>query len=1014
MTMLQSKAIHGRVTMLQSIRPYWSRTDHLFVGTQRFQYFTLDWDPEYNSLRTVKTFVDVSEKHMRDSQSRDRCLVEPQGKHLMLELFEGVLSFVRLNRPRRGQGQNPTEYMDPPEQIRISELRVRSTCFLHTETNRPKLAVLYDSGYTGDVRLATYRIVDEKGQYSNVDHTKDRENEVDVLDIGASHLIPVPKGENVEKRYIVRNATDAKAQVGGVIVVGETKMTYFDDESKALVEYALDEALIWVAWERYNDLEYFLADDYGGLHVLSLLTDESGFVTGMQVKKLGTTTKATSLVYLENGVLFIASHEGDTELVKVSDTGVQILQTMPNIAPILDFAVMDLGGREGESQSNEYASGQARLVTGSGAYETGSLRSVRSGVGLEDVGILLDLQDIQNIFSLKSEGLEDDVLVVSLPNETRIFLFKEGGEIEELEDYRGLITAEQTLQVYGYSNGDVLQVTPSIVHCHLFQKAEGKRWQPPEGHNVTAASANESHVLLAINGTKLVSLSAHSLAEAAFNDLGEGDEVACVHLPRLASETAPLLKSIGVVGFWKSGSISVLDMSDLSIIQSESLRRQNNASIPRDIALTRVLTEKGDLNLFIAMEDGVVLSFQMDQTSFMLHGRKSVVLGTQQARLTVLPRSEEKIFNVFATCEHPSLIYGSEGRIVYSAVTADDANFVAPFDNETFHNCIILASSTELKISRIDNERRTHVRTLAMGKTIRRIAYSPKERAFGIGAIRRELIDGEEIIESSFELVEDVLFNQIGKPFLLQDSNGQELVECVTRAALPISHSGIMEEEERFLVGTSYLSETATAQNAGGRLLVFGIDSVTRTPFLVCSHVIRGACRQIAILDGKIVASLVKTVVMYKYEETSTSSATLTKLAAYRTSTCPIDLSITDDNIIAVADLMKSVSLVQYEAGVNGEPDKLTEVARHHQACWATAVASLGNDEWLEADQDGNLIVLKRNVDGLMETDRKKLDVIAEGNLGEMVNCIRRIDVEPAANALIVPKAFLATVSSIL
>ena len=43
-------------------------------------------------------------------------------------------------------------------------------------------------------------------------------------------------------------------------------------------------------------------------------------------------------------------------------------------APILDFAVMDMGGRDGETQTNEYSSGQARLVTGSGGWEEGSLR----------------------------------------------------------------------------------------------------------------------------------------------------------------------------------------------------------------------------------------------------------------------------------------------------------------------------------------------------------------------------------------------------------------------------------------------------------------------------------------------------------------------------------------------------------------------------------------------------------------------------------------------------------------
>lgn len=990
--------------MLAKVRPQGSKLDHLFVGTQRFQYFVLAWDAEAQSLGTIKSFVDVSEKHMRDSQSRDRCLVDPTGKHLVMELFEGVLSFVRMNRQRRGAGG---EYIDPPEQVRISELRVRSTCFLFTETNRPKLAILFDTGLEGDVRLATYRIVDEKAQYSSFDQSKDRENEIDELCVGASHLIPVPKGESEQRRYIVRNQSEKRAQVGGVIVVGETKMTYLDDESMAIVEYAMEEASIFVAWESYDDTRYFLADDYGNLHLLWLLVDESGFVYGMDMKKLGTTTKATVMIHLGDGLLFIASHEGDLELVQVNveEGGIEVVQTMANIAPILDFAVMDLGGRDGESQSNEYASGQARLVTGSGAYEKGSLRSVRSGVGLEDIGILADMEDIQSVFSLRSSGITDsnDTVIVTLPTETRVFTFDFEGEIEEVENFRGLTMDEPTLLVTNLADDLLLQITSSRVRMlgagPSFVVAE---WEPATGRNITAVSANNSYILLAVDGSKLVTLDIkNGLALVGELELGE-DEVACIHVS--SSSLAP----IGIVGFWKSGSISVLNLLDLSVIHSEDLRRENSASIPRDIALSQVLPESvSGPTLFVAMEDGIVLSFVVDQETFALSGRKSVVLGTQQARFEILPR-KDGLFNIFATCEHPSLIYGSEGRIVYSAVTAENATCVCNFDSEAYPNSIILATSSHLKISQIDTERRTHVRTLPMGKTIRRIAYSSKERAFGIGSIKRELVDGEELVESAFELVEDVLFNSIGKPFILKDSNGQELIECVTRASLPISHSD-SEPVERFLVGTSYLTDSATAQNAGGRLLVFGIDS-NRTPFLVCSHIIKGACRQLAMMDGKIVASLVKTVVIYSYLETSTSAATLSKLATYRTSTCPIDLSITG-NIIAVADLMKSVSIIQYIPGVAGTADTLVEIARHHQSCWATAVVSLGNDEWLESDQEGNLILLKRNLEGMTDSDRRRLDVIAEANLGEMLNCIRRIDVEPSPNAMVVPKAFLGTVS---
>ena len=999
-----SKAIYGHVSMLAKIRPFGARTDHLFIGTIRFQYFTVVWNPQMRQLDTVHSFIDAAEKHMRDSQSRDRCLVDPTGHHLVMELFEGVLNLIKIIKPRKGH----TNYFDKPEQVRITELRVRSSTFLYTETNRPKLALLHDNGI-GDVQLSTYRIVDEKSQYSPFDPSKNRENNIRDLDQGASHLIPVPKGKEEQKRYIVRNAVAAKAQLGGVIVVGETKMTYLDDESKVIVEYALTEASIFVAWERFDDLHYLLADDYGYLHLLTILVD-GAVVTGMDVRKIGKTSKATVLVNMGEGILFVASHEDDSQVVRLElndhTQKLEVLQTMDNVAPILDFAVMDMGSREGETQTNEYSSGQARLVTGSGVFEGGSLRSVRSGVGIEDLGILVELEDVQGVFALRSSesASSNDTLVISLPIESRVIKFDPDGEIEEVGSFGGFALDQRTLLALNLSNGLILQVTETeallLEHCGV-----AAQWKPPPGQIITAASANDSYILLSANGVTLVSLDIRQgLKEIALQQLGNNDQVACIHV-------SAHMPNIGVVGFWKSGSISLLNLENLAIFFSEDLRRTNDASIPRNIALTQVLPEAlAGPTLFVAMEDGIVLSFNVDRNSYMLSGRKSIVLGTQEAQLQILPR-KDGLFNVFATCEHPSLIYGSEGRIVYSAVTAESATQVCSFNSEAFPDSIVVATAGNVKISQIDTERRTHVRTLPMGETVRRIAYSSKERAFGIGCINRELFKGEEIITSSFRLVEDVMFGEMGKSFVLRDQNGPELIECVIRAELPTEY-GDNEPAERFVVGTSYLNdESAQESDVRGRILVFGVDS-QRNPYLVAAHVLKGACRRVAILDGKILAALTKTVVMYQYTETTETSASLSKLATYRTSTCPIDLNITG-NIIAVSDLMKSVSLVEYQPGKEGLPDKLIEVCRHHQSCWSTAIAHIEDGSYLESDAEGNLLVLRRNIDGVLLEDKKRMEVTSEINLGEQVNTIRQINVEPSPNAIIVPKAFLSTVSSL-
>ena len=59
---------------------------------------------------------------------------------------------------------------------------------------------------------------------------------------------------------------------------------------------------------------------------------------------------------------------------------------------------------------------------------------------------------------------------------------------------------------------------------------------------------------------------------------------------------------------------------------------------------------------------------------------------------------------------------------------------------------------------------------------------------------------------------------------------------------------------------------------------------------------------------------------------------------------------------------------------------------------------------------EGNLMVLRQNVNGVTADDRRRLEVTSEMQLGEMVNRIRRINVPTSGNATVVPRAFMGTV----
>ena len=142
----------------------------------------------------------------------------------------------------------------------------------------------------------------------------------------------------------------------------------------------------------------------------------------------------------------------------------------------------------------------------------------------------------------------------------------------------------------------------------------------------------------------------------------------------------------------------------------------------------------------------------------------------------------------------------------------------------------------------------------------------------------------------------------------------------------------------------------------------------------------------------------------------SLSDKTLLKQATYRTATAPIDIALRG-NTIAIADLMKSVSIIDYKRGTAGLPDTLDEVARHYQTVWSTAVADIADDTFLESDAEGNLMILNQNINGVTASDRSRLEVTSEIRLGEMVNRIRSFEVPFNPNAIVVPTAFIGTVS---
>lgn len=819
--------------MLQALRPASSKTDHLFVGTDSYFHFTLSWDPTTKQLRTEKSAGEgLDEKAARDSQTGERCNIDPERRLMTLELHEGIINVIPIASPGRRKNDAEIGTLGVPVPTRIPELHIRASCFLHRRkpSDNPQIALLYEDS-VGKIRLKLREIQYTPSLKWEDQGTTDMEKEIDIkgeVELGASHIIPLA------------------APAYGCLVLGETSISYCDEFDHTLRTEPLHEATVFVAWAQIDQQRFVLADDYGKLYLLMIIMNHKQDVESWHLDVLGETSRASTLVYLDAGRIFVGSHQGNSQVVQITQGHMDIIQTFPNIAPILDFTIMDMGNRSSESQVNEYSSGQARIVVGSGAFKDGSLRSVRSGVGLEDLGSIGEMKHVTDLFSLKSDpSLEFvDTLVVSFITHTRVFKFASDGEVEEMDSFKSLDLSRSTLLATNTSSGHILHVTSSS--AAIVDGESGMllaSWSPEGDSSIAAVSVAGTQVLVSIGsvGLAVLSIAGNGLEVQASRTFDAASQVACIAM-------SPLLENTCAVGFWHGSSVALLDCRTLETIHTETVE-EDSIAVPRSLLVAQIL--EGALpTLFVGMADGNVVTYSVDPTSSALTGKKSTILGTQQASFKALPRGNG-LHNVLAICEHPSLIYGSEGRIVYSAITAEDASCVCTLDTDAYPNAIAIATENELKLAVVDEERTTHVQTLHVGETVRRIAYSPELRAFGLGTIKRTLEDSYEKIESHFKLVDEIAFQEL-HTFALKE---EELVECCIRAKLD---DGSGELAERFIVGTAYMDEESS-DAARGRILVLEVTEERRLK-LVSQISLKGACRCLAMCKGKIVAALIKTV----------------------------------------------------------------------------------------------------------------------------------------------------------
>lgn len=971
--------VYGRITALLTLRPVDSLTDHLFIASDNSNYLTVSWDPVQKHVRNEQVACDVSDKFLRNARCGPLYLSDPAGRLLGLHVYQGTFLSIPLvqslkkisKKPIKSNEAESFKSFDTATPIRFSELDVIDMAFLHATAN-PVLALLYNSTHPGEVHMKTYEITHNGTEF------KEWHMKATSLGTEPTMLIPVP------------------APVGGILVLGTQMFYYYNPGGGDPLKVDVHQVHSFVTWGMIDTQRYLLGDEDGKLHIL-FIELLGGRAHAIKVEEIGQVSVPSRLVYLDNGHLYVGSHSGDCQLVRLSSEQpkVQVIETFTNLAPVTDFKVVDMSYSGSESQQ-QYSSGHMRIVSCSGGFKQGSLRSVKSGVGMEDLGILGDMVGIRGLWGLKSTpGNEyDDILVVSFIDETRVFQFHSEDDPEELEHFGGFSLNERTLVAGNVVDGRLLQVTPSSARLINMGSREITSQLDLHGKGmINMAAANEDILIYVVNGSNLFAVD----LKANLKEIGTRtfpNEIACLTIPMVPS-------TVCAVGQWTTSAVSLLTIPSLETLSEEILVRTENAAIPRSLLIARILQDQPP-TLLVAMGDGTLFTFSISEENYTLSHKKSIILGTQSVYFQPIPLGGGLV-NVFATCDHPSLIYGLEGRIAYSAVTADRTTHVTPFNAQGFPNSVAVATEEDLKLAVLDFTRSTHVRDLPTGDVVRRVAHSKSRNIFGVLTINlyQDMITGDEEFKCHVRVVDSITFTMIDS-YELQET---ELIESIVCANLS---NGDNTFSERFIVGTGFQEESKD-ETTRGRILVFELSD-DRKLKLAAELSVRGSCKGLEMVDGKIVAALNRTVQIYSWESPLSLKPKIAKVASYRTHSEPIDLGVRG-NMIAVGDLMKGPSLLEYSSSENGTSFKLEEVARNYQTLWTTAIELWDKETVICGDAEGNMSIWRQDVNGVTEEDQRRLQLVGDIRIGEMVNRIRKVDENILLPGNVVqPKAYCATV----
>lgn len=688
--------MYGKTAVMELFRPKGESKDLLFILTAKYNACILEYKQNGDNIDIItRAHGNVQDRIGRPSETGIIGIIDPECRMIGLRLYDGLFKVIPLDRENKEL---------KAFNIRLEELQVIDVKFLYG-CQAPTICFVYQDPQGRHVK--TYEVSLREKEFNKGPWKQEN------VEAEASMVIAVPE------------------PFGGAIIIGQESITYHNGDKYLAIAPPIIKQSTIVCHNRVdpNGSRYLLGDMEGRLFMLLLEKEEQmdGTVTlkDLRVELLGETSIAECLTYLDNGVVFVGSRLGDSQLVKLNvDSNEQgsyvvAMETFTNLGPIVDMCVVDL-----ERQ------GQGQLVTCSGAFKEGSLRIIRNGIGIHEHASI-DLPGIKGLWPLRSDSHRemDNMLVLSFVGQTRVLMLN-GEEVEETE-LTGFVDDQQTFFCGNVAHQQLIQITSASVRLVSQEpKALVSEWKEPNGKNISVASCNSNQVVVAV-GRALYYLEIRPQELRQINCTEMEHEVACLDITPLGDTNG--MSPLCAIGLWTDISARILKLPSFELLHKEML---GGEIIPRSILMT---TFESSHYLLCALGDGALFYFGLSLETGLLSDRKKVTLGTQPTVLRTF-RSLSTT-NVFACSDRPTVIYSSNHKLVFSNVNLKEVNYMCPLNSDGYPDSLALANNSTLTIGTIDEIQKLHIRTVPLYESPRKICYQEVSQCFGVLSSRIEVQD---------------------------------------------------------------------------------------------------------------------------------------------------------------------------------------------------------------------------------------------------------------------------------